>query len=65
MSRSGNGWSDVTLGDRVVGFVTGPDPKGKFQGFLDKEGKAGSTHVGSASTKTAAVALVKDAFLRR
>ncbi len=61
--RSGNGWTDVTLGNRVVGFVTGPDKDGKFVGFLDNEG-AGSKSVGMANEKTTAVALVKDAYLR-
>ena len=61
--RSGLGWTDVTLGDKVVGFVTGPDRDDKYQGFLDRD-KGGSRSVGQASDKTAAVALVKDAFLR-
>lgn len=62
--RSGLGWTDVTLGDKVVGFVTGPDAQGRFVGFLDNPKGAGSKSIGTARDKTAAVALVKDAFLR-
>jgi hypothetical protein len=61
--RSGDGWTDVTLGDRVVGFVTGPDKRGRFIAFLDNE-RAGSKTVGTAKDKTAAVALVQDAYRR-
>ena len=64
-ARSGNGWTDVNLADRVVGFVTGPDKDGKYHAYLDNSGTAGSTRVGSASNKTAAVGLVQDASKRR
>ena len=61
--RRGDGWTDVTLGDRVIGFVTGPDKNGRYPAFLDNEG-AGSKTVGTAKDKTAAVNLVRDAYLR-
>lgn len=61
--RSGAGWTDVSVGDKVVGFVTGPDKRGRFIGFLDNEG-AGSRTVGTARSLEFAVALVKDAYLR-
>jgi hypothetical protein len=61
--RSGDGWTDVSLNGRVVGFITGPDKHGRFIGFLDNEG-AGSKTVGTAGSKAVATALVKDASLR-
>lgn len=63
MARAGSGWTDVTVGDRVVGFVSGPEKNGRYVAFLDHRG-AGSKVVGTAADKTAAVALVKDAYLR-
>lgn len=66
VGRSGSGWADVSLQSTVVGFVARPSTaSGKWHAYLDNEGKAGSTRVGSYDTKEEAVKAVQRAALSR
>ncbi len=56
-------WFDVNVKGEPVGFVTGPDPQGRYHGFLDNKG-AGSKVVGTYGTKEAAKSAVIAAHLR-
>lgn len=61
-SRSGSAWTDVRVKGEVVGFVVSPSkPGGKWHGYLDNKGKAGSVRIGSYNDKSAAVTAVENA----
>lgn len=55
------GWTDVTVGDKVVGYVY---QQGKrWLGVVEYDGRTGRS-AGSAENKTDAVKLVVTAYLR-
>lgn len=58
-------WTDVTVGDTVVGYVYPRTTSGPTQwgGVVEKDGRTGE-FVGWAKNKTEAVALVTAAYLR-
>jgi hypothetical protein len=58
-------WTDVTLGDKVVGYVYPRTTSGPTQwgAVVEKDGQTGQ-HLGHADDKTAAVEMVKKAYLR-
>ena len=61
-SAFGSGWFDVREKGQVVGFVVNPSNRGgKWHAYLDHEGNAPSTRVGSYDSKGAAVFAVKNA----
>lgn len=59
MTSRSAGYIDVRVNGQVVGFVTGPDAKGKWHAYKD-QAKGNSKRVASVGTKDAAVQAVKD-----
>jgi hypothetical protein len=58
-------WTNVTLGDRVVGYVYPRTTSGptKWGAVVEKDGRTGSP-IGHADSKTEAVEMVKTAYLK-
>lgn len=55
------GWTDVQVKGRSVGFVYMKD--GKWRAVVEKDGKTGED-IGVATSKKAAIDMVKAAYLR-
>lgn len=55
------GWTNVRVGNKDVGFVYMKD--GKWVAVLEKDGRTGKD-IGKATSKRAAIDLVKAAYLR-